>query len=358
MVISIFSISLINDNAIDSKKVSAEEKMDEGVNKESKNGDSSVTNQIENNINGDQAEVNNSITNNVENGENNQVDNQISNNIQVNVDVNISNDVENNVKGDKSSTNKDNHGNTNDSQENDDGKDNDNGKGNNGEQTPDGTKSGNDEVVWGVDSASLTTSEMLACVKENFGTPEVWGRYLGEKNGVSAGITSDEIKLLHDQEIKILVIWNHFTDATGSENGKQQAEEAIQQAQELGIPEGVAIFADIEPNYPVDSEFIRGWYEAMNESEYIPGIYGIFNPERDLYQEYEKAAAENPEILDNVYLWTASPNTGITSKENAPEYQPEVPENSLIAGWQYGIDAETCNIDTNLFSGNVIDVLW
>ncbi|HZG73494.1 MAG TPA: glycoside hydrolase domain-containing protein, partial [Chondromyces sp.] len=214
------------------------------------------------------------------------------------------------------------------------------------------------QVVWGVDSASLTTNELLACVKENFGNPQIWGRYLGEKEGVSKGLTANEIELLHSNDINILVIWNHFTDATGYENGQNQAREAIQEAKELGIPQGVAIFADIEPNYPVDSEFIRGWFEVMNDSEYAAGIYGIFDAERELSQAFQQAAQSNKDLLENTYLWTAAPNTGITSESNAPEYQPEAPENSLIAGWQYGIDAQACNIDTNLFNGQVLDVVW
>ncbi|HWO96582.1 MAG TPA: hypothetical protein VNM45_09645 [Bacillus sp. (in: firmicutes)] len=40
---------------------------------------------------------------------------------------------------------------------------------------------------------------------------------------------------------------------------KREAEKAINYANDLGVPMGVALFADIEPGYPVDSEFIRGW---------------------------------------------------------------------------------------------------
>lgn len=84
-------------------------------------------------------------------------------------------------------------------------------------------QSGDDEVVWGVDSASLTTSDLLSCVRENFGSPKVWGRYLGEKEGVSAGITPEEAELLKENDIKLLVIWNRFNDATGLENGQSEA---------------------------------------------------------------------------------------------------------------------------------------
>ncbi|MGR3762500.1 hypothetical protein [Rossellomorea sp. NS-SX7] len=45
---------------------------------------------------------------------------------------------------------------------------------------------------------------------------------------------------------------------------------------------------------------------------------------------------------------------GITTLADAPE----APDNSLALGWQYGIDAEACNIDTNLFDRDLFDVLW
>jgi Domain of unknown function (DUF1906) len=213
-------------------------------------------------------------------------------------------------------------------------------------------------VVWGVDSASLSTSELLACVRENFGDPQVWGRYLGEKEGVSEGLTPDEVELLHSNDIQILVIWNHFTDATGYENGKNEAELAIAEAEEFGVPEGVAIFANIVPIYPVDSEFIRGWSEVMNQSNYASGINGIFDAEQALYHAFNEAASGDQEILENTYLWTATPSIGITPESEAPQYQPDAPKNELVGGWQYGIDAQECNIDTNLFNADMTGVLW
>lgn len=352
VVITIFSFSFIkSDPSEETPGTASAHENTENEQFESGDGDSAVTNNVENNVNGDAAEVNNSISNNLKNSSNNKIDNNITNNIDVNVNVNVTNNVGNNVDGQESSSNN----NSKNQEQSNNQNGNSDQEGNTNEKKNDPS---DDETIWGVDSASLTTEEMISCVRENFGSPKVWGRYLGEKDGVSAGMTAEEVKLLHENDIKVLVIWNHFTDATGYENGKNEAEEAIKKAKELGIPEGVAIFADIEPNYPVDAEFIKGWSEVIAGSEYSSGIYGIFDAKRDLYKAFEEAAAEDQNILENTYIWTASPNEGITSEANAPEYKPEVPKNSLVGGWQYGIDAESCNIDTNLFSGKITDVLW
>jgi hypothetical protein len=308
-----------------------------------------VSNNVENNITGENADISNTIDNNLNNSNDNQIENNVTNNVEVNVNVNVSNNISNNAEASKSNSNEGNN-----SGDKNNGTKEENSSGNNQEEA----NNEEDRIIWGVDSASLTTEEMLACVTDNFGSPDIWGRYLGDKEGVSKGLTADEIELLHSNDIKILLIWNHFEDARGYENGKQQAQEAIQMAEDLGVPEGVAIFADIEPSYPVDAEFIRGWYEIMSESVYSPGVYGVFDSEQELYAALEQAGQDNGELLANTYVWTAAPNIGITTETNAPEYQPEAPNNALIGGWQYGLDAQACNIDTNLFHSNLLDVVW
>lgn len=212
-----------------------------------------------------------------------------------------------------------------------------------------------DELHWGVDSASYTDEAFLGCVVDNFGKPTVWGRYLGDKEDVSFGLDEAEVKLLHDNDIKILLIYNHVVDARGYDNGVNHAEEAISLAESLGVPEGVAIFVDIEPDYPVDAAFIEGWYTRMKDSNYEPGVYGVFSEENEIFHAYTYMEQE---IQENTIVWTAYPQAEISTKDNAPKFNPVGPEHALVYGWQYAIDSETCNIDTNLFSGNLIEYLW
>ncbi|MBP1968383.1 hypothetical protein J2Z83_000475 [Virgibacillus natechei] len=302
-----------------------------------------LNNNVENNIDAENADVDNSIENTINSGDVGDIDNNVTNDINVSVDVNVSNSILNHIESDTSGDDENGNGNDDDNGNND-------GNGNGNDQVP--------ETVWGVDSASLTTEDMLACVTENFGDPSVWGRYLGDNEGVSVGLTEEEIDLLQSNDIQTLVIWNHTTDVTGYDHGQSEANQAIEMAQDLGIPEGVALFANVEPIYPVDAAFLLGWHDALTDSEYNSGVYGIFDPSEELYVAFEEAAEENSDLLDEMYVWTASPNVGITTEDDAPSYEPDYPEGSLLAGWQYGIEAETCNIDTNLFDGNVLEVLW
>lgn len=216
-------------------------------------------------------------------------------------------------------------------------------------------KDENKQYYWGVDSASYTVEELFQCVVDQYGKPEVWGRYLGDREGVSFGLDAAEIDFLHENNIQILVIYNHVNDARGYEEGVSHANQAIQLAENVEVPEGVAIFADIEPDYPVDHAFIEGWYDTLIASGYTPGIYGVFHQESDLMLAFE---AQDTDIQEGIVVWTAYPQAEITTLENAPEFNPEGPETAPVLGWQYAIEAEACTIDTNLFAEEISKYLW
>lgn len=212
-----------------------------------------------------------------------------------------------------------------------------------------------DTVYWGVDSAAYTDEEQYQCVEDQFGKPNIWGRYLGDLEGVSTGLDSDEVEYLHDHDVHILIIYNQFTDATGYDHGVEEAEKAIAFAEDVDVPEGVALFADIEPDYPVDADFIDGWFDTLTSSSYEPGIYGVFDEQQTLVEAYE---ATQKETQEKTIIWTAAPQEEVTKKDDAPSYSPDGPRDALIYGWQYGIDAEACTIDTNLFTNDLLDYVW
>lgn len=223
-------------------------------------------------------------------------------------------------------------------------------------ETPESIK-----TLWGIDTASIIDDKFYACVRDNFGEPAYAGRYLGTKEGVSFGFSAEERERLHSLGVKILPIYNHFTDATTYERGVSEAEKAIALAEEAGIPAGVAVFADVEPNYPVDADFIRGWTETMDASPYAPGIYGVFLEASDskVRSSYLSFAWHDPELAGKLAVWTSDVAYGVSTKANAPEaYDPEAEAITTVQVWQYGIDAETCNIDTNLMRAEFLEYLW
>lgn len=218
-------------------------------------------------------------------------------------------------------------------------------------------KDNNEKIYpyWGVDSAELVDKDLFQCVKYNYGSPEVWGRYLGDIEDVSEGIDADEVDYLHDKDVKILLIYNHFDSATGYDHGADHASKAINYAKDLKVPDDVALFGDIEPNFSVDSAFIEGWYDTISDSDFAPGLYGVFNKDSKLIEAYN---ATNEKYQKNIVVWSAYPQKEISSKKEAPEFNPDGPKDAMTNGWQYGQDSEDCHIDTNLFNDDMLDYLW
>ncbi|WP_083402459.1 glycoside hydrolase domain-containing protein [Bacillus sp. MUM 116] len=222
-------------------------------------------------------------------------------------------------------------------------------------KTDDKSKS---KILWGADSATKVDKAFLKCVKENYGKPAVFGRYLETKEGISLGLTQKEVDFLHGQGIKVIPIFNHFTDATVYKKGVSEAKEAITYAKKIEIPKGTAIFADIEPKFPVDDGFIRGWVDTLMKSVYKPGIYGVFTKDGSVTSAYKKAIGKDKDIQKHTIIWSSNPGPGITGKDSAPKFKPNAPDKVNVSIWQYGIDGKTCNIDTNLIQSDVLDELW
>ncbi|GIQ70268.1 glycoside hydrolase domain-containing protein [Xylanibacillus composti] len=228
------------------------------------------------------------------------------------------------------------------------------------DRNPDESEGPSPSYYWGIDTASVMDESFYACVQENFGEPVYAGRYLETKQGVSYGLTPEEVAFLHNQGIRIIPIYNHFTDATTYDAGVTEAREAISYAEQIGVKEGTYIFADIEPNYPVDQHFLQGWSETIAASAYRPGIYGVFVEASDseVLASYMSFSEAYPELAEQTAVWTSDVSVGITTKAEAPAFEPEARNMLEVSIWQYGIDAEACNIDTNLMKAEMMDYLW
>ncbi|MBU9712355.1 glycoside hydrolase domain-containing protein [Evansella tamaricis] len=214
------------------------------------------------------------------------------------------------------------------------------------------------KVIWGVDSAAAASQELYRCVSENFGQPDVWGRYLNTIPNVSDGLTRSEILFLKEKGIKILPIYNNFREAVGSSAGRVAAQNAIFNAQRLGIPKGVFIFANVERFFDVDPEWLIAWVERLVNSDYRPGIY--FDPTEGPFNEaYCQAVERKRSVYTKTVLWSAEPESGITPKGNHPMFSPAVPDcGANVWAWQYGRDAEECPIDTILVDQRLFDSLY
>ncbi|WP_226037354.1 glycoside hydrolase domain-containing protein [Aquibacillus saliphilus] len=212
--------------------------------------------------------------------------------------------------------------------------------------------------LWGVKSASTVTKQLYDCVLKNYGKPNYWGRYLTTVEGAAEGMTQKEIELLHNSGTKVLSIHNNFTSATGNRQGRVTAQNASFHAKRLGIPEGKILFAYVENFFEIDSAWIRGYVEAMFPTGYKPGFYNN-SDEGGFRAAYCQAVTENQQVANQAVLWSAEPKPGISKKRNAPNFNPSTPRcNANVWGWQYGQDASSCPIDTNLIDQRLFDMTW
>ncbi len=203
-------------------------------------------------------------------------------------------------------------------------------------------------TFWGVDSAQEVTQDLLDCVKGNLGKPAFWGRYLVKVSGSSEGLTPSELNRLKQNGIKLLPIYNNFTESVGYSRGTIDAQNAIYHGRRLGLAEGVPIFANIERFFDVDAEWIRGWFDTLYKSPYLPGFY--FDSKKGNFMEaYCRSVSKEALIKTHSVLWSARPESGGTSPKKAPTFKPISPScGGNVWAWQYGRDIKSCPVDTNL----------
>lgn len=213
------------------------------------------------------------------------------------------------------------------------------------------------KYIWGVDSAQKVTPELFQCVMTNFSYPNYWGRYLTTVPNASEGLTKDEIQFMKSKGIKLMPIFNNFTESTGYREGQVAARNAIFHARRLEIPKGTPIFANVERFFAVDDAWIRAWVETLYPSGYLSGFYhdpteGAFN---DAFCE---AANKDNKVKFQAILWSAEPSPGVTNNKKAPSFNPKkVKCDGAVWAWQYGRDSETCPIDTNLIDKRLFNKL-
>ncbi|MFD2043612.1 glycoside hydrolase domain-containing protein [Ornithinibacillus salinisoli] len=213
-------------------------------------------------------------------------------------------------------------------------------------------------VIWGVDSATAVNQELFSCVVNNFGKPRFWGRYLSTVPNVSGGLTEQEVGLLHGNNVKILPIYNDYNAAVGYREGRVAASNAVYHARRLGIPKDIFLFANTERFFDIDEAWIRGWVDAIFPSGYRPGIYA--DPTTSSFNEsYCAAVRNNAHVRSQVVIWSQEPTPGSTPANQSPAYNPTKPTcEANVWGWQYGENAETCPIDTNLIDTRLFNNLW
>lgn len=257
---------------------------------------------------------------------------------------------------------------------------------------------------WGVDTAAPANFAvhnragalitLFDLVVEELGMPEFWGRYLfGSKNlGVTA-VSKAEADFIRDRSggaCRVLLISNiagtRFSQ--GRQVGQADALGALNRCGTLGVPRGVFVYADIEPQFQCSSGWFQGWWEQMLAAGrgrgglYVePGQITFSKPHRAALKEtldiFSKALNPDPQFFvpDPApfarLLWSQRPlrffKSNIDPANFIPaDYAPNEPtyQKGMTAIWQYAGNCAVLAsnratiIDMNLATDQGLASMW
>ncbi|HET8842291.1 MAG TPA: peptidoglycan-binding protein [Ktedonobacteraceae bacterium] len=216
-------------------------------------------------------------------------------------------------------------------------------------------------TIWGIDTAPPLTSGAITRIIKKFGQPAFVGKYLHGKHFTA--LSANEAALLHQRNMKIMLLEPDFGKDTGRTAAESLAKRAIARANELGVPQGVVIFADIEPGSKVDADWLGTWYEVISDAGFVPGYYGNPYPDRNFNGPFCKAVKANPDIASKAILDIYQPMLVRTPAAKAPLFAPSIPycgkhPTGNVLLWQYGLSRgdREANIDTDIMKASV--PLW
>lgn len=90
-------------------------------------------------------------------------------------------------------------------------------------------------------------------------------------------ITTEEIEFLRSKNCKIGLVIRNLTEAKVSGvNGTEDAIKAIAAAKEFGVPqnEGIALFAEINPQWSVNHNWLISFAQTVSANGYVPAFIG------------------------------------------------------------------------------------
>lgn len=255
-------------------------------------------------------------------------------------------------------------------------------------------------ILWGVDSTGMRPHHPVHYVSATRGPmqemtayefvsmrateltgidtkPAFWGRYL---NGASKdyNLIAPEIDYLLSRGCRIVPIFlpgSH--NRNGFDAGSRAAEAAEGFARQIGVPDGVRIYADLE-NRAFDSEWFRGWCTRMFQSNY-GGMGGVYGDTQHSWSWGAAAAAGVPDdpqsgtLISDLaagrvtagksslfYTWTTRPFLGHELTTGEPLMPSEFrainpPANFLMKTvlWQY---RQNVKLGLHLHHGALVDL--
>lgn len=181
--------------------------------------------------------------------------------------------------------------------------------------------------------------------------PNFWGRYLSGENA----LTKEEIEFLHDKGCKIAALYRTDNSKSTEEKGEALAREALDTARALSIPEGTAIFLELDETETASRDFMRGFAKVLLFHGFVPGFKANTDAKFSFDREYSRGVQSDTTLFRSCLIWAVAPSlaqydrTTDTHFIHPDEWMPYAPSGITradIAVWQYGKDCHPIQDDS------------
>ena len=214
-------------------------------------------------------------------------------------------------------------------------------------------------LLFGVDS-SVQANDLLQnnislfeWVLRNKVYPNFWGRNLLGENS----LTKDEVDFIHSKGCKIAAIYQDTSEKQTEEQGQLLAKKIDVRALELGIPDGTAIFLEIDENETATRDFMLGFASTLLAEGFTPGFKTNTDAAFSFDREFSRGMQSDKDIFKQCLIWAVSPSlaeydrmttTHLIHPDNWMPYAPSGITRNEIALWQYGKNCHPIEDDTGI----------
>ena len=212
-----------------------------------------------------------------------------------------------------------------------------------------------ERLLFGVDSEIQANDilqnniSMFEWVVRNKIYPNFWGRNLVGENA----LTKEEIDFIHSKGCKIAATYTDVGEKQTEEQGKLAGEKAVALAFDLEIPQGIAIFLNINEE-SASRDYLKGFAEELIESEYTPAFKANTDAKFDFDREFSRGLQTGRDVFEQCLVWAVAPTlseydnmttTHLIHPDNWVPYAPSGIKRKDIAVWQYGKDCHPIEDD-------------
>ena len=194
--------------------------------------------------------------------------------------------------------------------------------------------------------------DLFEWVTRNKIYPNFWGRYILGENA----LTDTEIRYLHDKGCRIAALCRTEETKGSEESARSLAAKVGAAATTLKIPEGTAIYLEIDPEESPSRDYLRGFASTLLKAGYTPAFKANTDAKYAFDREFSRGMQTDKGIFDKCLIWATAPilteydqmtTSHLIHPDNWKPFAPSAIQRKEIALWQYGKDCHPIYDDTD-----------